>query len=74
MNNWIDDSVVLDFDIPEDIKPVLNECERLNRLENAGYFNWADALSNFCKEAYVQGHMTRNQWEQIDRRYIYGSF
>ena len=72
--NWIDDEVVLDFLLPKDIQSVADECERLNAEHDWGYINWAEVLSDLCKEAVVQRHMTQAQWDLVERRYVYGSW
>lgn len=72
MDNWIDNSIVIDFEVPRDILYVIKECERLNQQNDYGYFNWAESLSHACKEACVQKHMTKKQWETIERRYPCG--
>lgn len=72
--SWIDGSVVLDFKLPDDIQSVADECERLDECRDYGYFNWAEALSDMCKEAVVQKHMTEEQWDLVERKYIYGKW
>lgn len=69
MSNWIDDSVIIDFNVPEDIRNMMMECEKMNEEENCGYFNYAESLGYMCKEACVRGHMTKKQWEIIEKKY-----
>ena len=70
--NWVNDTVIIDFELPKDIKEMADECERLDNEENWGYDNYADLLSNMCKEAYRQGHITKKQWDLVEKRYLYG--
>lgn len=70
--NWINDSIVIDFELPKDIKEIADECERLNATEDLAYDNYADVLGNMCKEAYRMGNLTKKQWDMMELRYIYG--
>lgn len=69
MNNWIDDTIIIDFHIPEDIQPLIKLCEQANKEKDYGYFNYSESLDYACKEAVVQGHLTDEQWYQVQRRY-----
>ncbi len=71
---WIDDSVDINFELPRDIMLIAEECEYMNETENYGYDNYAEMLSDMCKEAYRIGNMTKEQWDLMERRYIYGQY
>ncbi|MCD7735757.1 MAG: hypothetical protein LUI07_02125 [Lachnospiraceae bacterium] len=71
--NWINENILIDFELPRDIKEIADECERFNAEGNYAYDNYADLLGNMCKEAYRQGHLTRKQWDLMELRYIYGN-
>ena len=34
------------------------------------FLNWVDTLDNVCKECYVTGAITKNQWNLIMKRYL----
>lgn len=74
MNRWIDDETIIDFEVPADIKSAMEECERLNEVGDYSYDNFAEALSDRCKEAVRQGHMTAKQWDIIEWRYLDAQF
>ena len=68
--NLIDDSVIIDFKVPNSIQNLMNECERLNEINDFGtYMNYSEALGYMCKEACVNGLLTDKQWQTIERRY-----
>ena len=71
-DSWVNEKVVIDFQVPKDIRYVMEECERLAKAEDVSYFNWAETLDYICKEAVIQKHMTKWQWERIGRRYPCG--
>lgn len=66
---WIDESVIIDFKLPKDIQGIADLCEETDKNEDYAYDNWADLLDILCKEAVVQGHMTKRQWDTVVRRY-----
>lgn len=69
MNNWIDDTVIIDFPVPKDVKNLMDMCEVANANGDWGYFNYEESLDYICKEAVVQGHMTDREWNEIRKRY-----
>lgn len=68
-NSMIDYSVVIDFDVPEGIKAMMEECESLNKIDSPAYYNYSETLGYMCKELVVVGKMTQKQWDVIERRY-----
>ena len=74
MGKWISDNVKIDFVLPKDIEWLCKECERLEAEHNEAYFNYADHISVLAKEAVVQGHLTKKQWETLERKYVYGEY
>ena len=50
---------------------MMQKCELLDKDDNYGaYENYANFLVNvLCKEAYVQNHITKQEWETIEMRY-----
>lgn len=71
MSNFINDDITIDFEVPKDIKRIIDICEEADRNDDYGlYMNFADLLTEVAsKEAYKQGHLTKKQWEQIEMRY-----
>lgn len=69
MGDMIDYSVVVDFDVPESVRYLMDECERLNEEDSPAYYNYSETLGYVCKELVVLGKMTEKQWHTIERRY-----
>lgn len=71
MSNFIDDDVILDFTLPRDLQRLADICEKADRENNYPVYQpYADTLTEVNgKEACVQGHITRKQWEQLQMRY-----
>lgn len=67
--NWIDESIVIDFDMPLIMKNLILDMEKLDEKEDYGYFNYCEALDDLAKEAYVQGWLTKAQWNMLVRKY-----
>ena len=67
--NWIDDSVIIDFEIPKSLLPLIEECEKCDENEDYCYFDWADALDVGAKEYYRQGKLTEKQWDTLCAKY-----
>ena len=73
MGNFINDEIVIDDvdTLSKDLKWLMSECEAADRDNNYGkYVNYADTLVyTNAKEAYVVGHITKKQWNQLEMRY-----
>lgn len=67
--HWIKEEVEIDFKVSKVMKNMMEECEKLDLEEDYAYFNYCETLGYMCKEAYVQGKMTKKQWEIIEERY-----
>lgn len=67
--NWIDESIIIDFDIPKIMTNLILDMEQLDEEENYGYLNYCDALDDMAKEFYVQGKLTKAQWDTLVRKY-----
>lgn len=67
--NWIDESIVIDFDMPLIMKNLILDMEKLDEKEDYGYLNYCEALDDLAKEAYVQGWLTKAQWNMLVRKY-----
>lgn len=68
-DDMINKSVIIDFDVLESVQYLMDECESLNIEGNPAYYNYAETLGYLCKEMYVEGKMTKEQWDTIERRY-----
>lgn len=71
MYNFINGDISIDFKVPKDIEQLMNECELCDKEDDyPKYMNLAEYLVYvICKEAYVVGHLTKKQWETIEKRY-----
>ena len=69
--NYIDDTVEINFEVPEGVKKLMKECEEADITDNYPlYRNLAEYLVYvLCKELYVTGHITKEQWKKIEWRY-----
>lgn len=70
MDNWIDNSVVIDFKVPKSIENFMKECDELNEKNDYSYFNYVELLDHMCKEACYLKYITKKQWETIERKYL----
>lgn len=68
-HHWINDDVIIDFPLPKSMLYLIEELEKLDAEENYAYFNYADALDVGAKELYVQGRLTRKQWDTLCLKY-----
>lgn len=70
--HYIDDTVKIDFHVSRDIKYLMDKSEKADLEDDYGaYENLVNCLLyTVCKEAYVQGHLTKEQWETMERRYL----
>lgn len=68
-HNFINDEIQLDFKVPESLDWLVNQCKECDANNDWGYFGWADALDDACKELYRQGEMSKKQWDSIIEKY-----
>jgi len=68
-HRWIDDSVVIDFQLPKSMLYLIEELEKLDAEENYAYFNYAEALDVGAKELYRRGILTHEQWDRLCWKY-----
>ncbi len=66
---FINEDIVIDFELPEIIKNTIEEAEELSKTENVEYFGVADILDVLCKNAYANGVITKEQWYTVINRY-----
>lgn len=60
--HWINDSIKLNFSIPEGIKNLIHECEQLDIEYNWSYFDYVEAVDIACKNS---KQITQEQWDTI---------
>lgn len=69
IHHWIDDTVVIDFELTQRLKDLIEEIEQLDENEHWGYFNYVETLDNVCKSRVGDGKMTREQWDTLLYKY-----
>ncbi len=67
--NWVRDDIVIDFKVPKIIENLMLDLEELDKNEDYGYCNYFEGLDNLAKESYVQGLITKEQWNILIKRY-----
>lgn len=67
--HWVNDAVKIDFPISNVMQNTMDEAEMLDLEENTEYSAVADILDLMGKEAYVNGLITKEQWDKICMRY-----
>lgn len=68
-NNWINEDVIIDFEVPKSLQTLIELCEEANAKKDYSYFNYEEALDLGCKEFVTIGKMTKKQWDIIEERY-----
>ena len=70
MNNWIDEGIRIDFEIPKGLDEPISMLEKYNRENEMGlYYSWIEVLDVMCKNLYGCGRLTKHQWRLLDERY-----
>lgn len=69
--HWVNEDIKIDFPISEGMKNTMEEAEQLDLEESVEYAAVADILDVMGKEAFVNGLITRKQWDTIVERYPY---
>ena len=68
-NDWIDESVIIDFKLPKSMLYLIEEIEKLAEEESEAFFNYTEALDDGAKELVVKGVLTQKQWDILTRKY-----
>lgn len=69
---WVRDSIKIDFPVSKTMKNTMEEAEQFDLADNqAEYSAVADVLDLMGKEAFVNGLITKEQWDKICERYPY---
>lgn len=67
---WINEDIVLDFKLPKLLQNTIIEAEEADLDNNAGEYDCiVDAIDVLCKEYYVTGTFTQQQWELVVQKY-----
>lgn len=69
--HWVNEDIKIDFPISEAMKNTMEEAEELDLEESVEYAAVADILDVMGKEAFVNGRITKKQWDIIVERYPY---
>ena len=71
--NYINDDIKIDFPVDSALANMMQVCEQDDRDGNYGkYVNDIEYLiDTLAKAEYVDGTITKSQWETIERRYQY---
>ncbi len=71
--NYINDDIVIDFEVPMVLKNLMLDAEKSDLEEDEGtYLNYADAIDVWAKNYYQDGELSNLQWELLCRRYPQG--
>lgn len=66
---WINDDVKIDFPIPKILQDKVEELEKMDQEGDYCYFDVCEYLDDDAKEFYVQGKITKTQWDKLVTRY-----
>ena len=68
--NFINNDVVIDFELSKTMQELVDEAERADILEDYGlYMNIADAIDSQGKKETAHHQLRESQWKQLTRRY-----
>lgn len=66
---WIRNDIIIDFDLPKILRNTIEEAEELDRAGNIEYSAVADMIDVLGKECCRAGQITKDQWNQLCRKY-----
>ena len=67
--NWINDSVKIDFKLPKILQHKVEELEQLDKNMDYRYFDVCEYLDDDAKGYYVEGIISKKQWDMLVSRY-----
>lgn len=68
--NYIDGEIIIDFDLSNTMKDLIEKAEEADFLEDYGlYMNLADAIDSQAKKETNNHVITETEWKQLVRRY-----
>ena len=70
MSKWIDDSIIIDFPIPNPIQQIISELEKYDQEEDDYfYFDRSELLENLTKDYVYEEVLTSDQRELLIQKY-----
>lgn len=69
IKSYIDDSVNITQELPANLQNLISQLRDADQNDPVAYFDLCDALGINAKNAYVCGSITKDTWEQLDRKY-----
>ena len=70
MSKWIDDSIIIDFPIPNPIQQIISELEKYDQEEDDYfYFDRSELLENLTKDYVYEEVLTAKQRELLIQKY-----
>lgn len=72
MTNYINDDIVIDFEVPLIVKDLMDKCEKYDKEDNYGLYEpiASHLTGTLCKNLCEDGEITSEQWHRIERRYL----
>ena len=68
--NYLDDTIMIDFDLPQNIKHLVDEAEKADLEDDYGlYICLASAIDTNAKNATRKRELNEYQWEVLVRRF-----
>ncbi len=69
MSYFINDEVMIDFQVSKTMQEMFDLAEKYDREKNHAYYQVADMIDVMAKNAYANSSITREQWDIIVNRY-----
>ena len=69
MSYFINDEVIIDFQVSKTMQEMFDLAEKYDRERNHAYYQVADMIDVMAKNAYANSSITREQWDIIVSRY-----
>lgn len=70
MRNFINEDIIIDFKVPSILQESIDIAEKADDENNIGlYYIYADNIDVVAKNCYVDGALTKEQWNQLTKRY-----
>ena len=68
-HNWIDDSIIIDFNLPEPIRELINEIEEHDKNRDLGYYLSATEWLDSYAKRWIGDGLTRKQYDMLRYKY-----
>ncbi len=67
---WIDETIIVDFEIPKVLKNTIEEIEQADIMQNRAEYNiLSDTIDVLCKNYCSAKILTQKQWDTICQKY-----